>query len=742
MSGRRRAGDEFDGERAWPAGRQPRGYRRPRDAGVADRTPPPWQAVPDYGPSPDYGPGPGDYGPGPGDYGSGPGEYDPGPGDPPAGSRRGRHSAPSGPPSMPDGPYSRPAYREQDVPPPADPRERYDDPPARYPVRGGGYQAGSSSYPGEAGRRPGPGDGYPPPGGGYPPPGDLHSSPGGHSRPGDPYQVPDDRYQEPGDRYHESRDPYYPAAGGYPESGSGRAGRAYRERGDQPSGGRDRADEFGGAYPPPRGQRSDPDGYPAARGPRPGPDDGYPPARPPGPAAGRPGRRDEYPAARDGYPGPGEDYDAPRGHGAADDTRVGDDRPARDGYGDRGYPATQGGRDGQDDYDFWNDSGLEDAPRGRDDRAGARGRDGWRLGDDAGDRPARPKRRRGRFAGLLAVLGILAIIVPLAIGGFYAYRAISAHFFPADYSGAGTGNVTVQIRPGDTATTVGDRLYALGVVASARAFVNAAEHSQKGNALQPGFYRMHKHMKATLAFNLLLKPSSRIQVKVTIPEGLRESQIIAALGQGSGIPSSEYKQALRNTAALGLPSYAHGNPEGYLFPATYDIQPGMSATDVLKAMVKAFDQEAANINLRQAAARGHLTPAEAIVVASLAQAEGGKVSDFPKIARVIYNRLAAGMKLQLDSTVLYALHRYGILATFQQLNVKSPYNTYRYKGLPPGPIDSPGAAAIHAALHPATGKWLYFVTVNPKTKQTVFTSSPAEFNRLRQELQHNLGQGG
>jgi UPF0755 protein len=300
----------------------------------------------------------------------------------------------------------------------------------------------------------------------------------------------------------------------------------------------------------------------------------------------------------------------------------------------------------------------------------------------------------------------------------------------------------VQIRPGDTATTVGDRLYALGVVASTRAFVNAAEHSQKGNALQPGFYRMHKHMNATLAFNMLLKPSSRIQVKVTIPEGLRVSQITAALGQGSGIPLSEYKQALRNTAALGLPSYAHGNPEGYLFPATYEVQPGMDATDVLKVMVKAFDTEAATANLRQEAKRRHITPAQAIVIASLAQAEGGKVSDFPKIARVIYNRLAAGMKLQLDSTVLYALHRYGILATDQQLNVKSPYNTYRYSGLPPGPIDSPGAAAIHAALHPATGHWLYFVTVNPKTRQTVFTSSQAEFSRLRQELQHNLGQGG
>ena len=121
------------------------------------------------------------------------------------------------------------------------------------------------------------------------------------------------------------------------------------------------------------------------------------------------------------------------------------------------------------------------------------------------------------------------------------------------------------------------------MVASARAFVNAAEHSQRASALQPGFYRMHKHMNATLAFNLLLKPSSRVQLKVTIPEGWRESQIVAALGQSSGIPVGDYKKALRHTGALGLPSYAHGNPEGYLFPATYEIQPGMTATGVLQA---------------------------------------------------------------------------------------------------------------------------------------------------------------
>jgi UPF0755 protein len=96
------------------------------------------------------------------------------------------------------------------------------------------------------------------------------------------------------------------------------------------------------------------------------------------------------------------------------------------------------------------------------------------------------------------------------------------------------------------------------------------------------------------------------------------------------------------------------------------------------------------------------------------------------------------MPLQLDSTVLYALHSYGILATSRQLDVRSPYNTYKHKGLPPGPIDSPGDAAIRAALHPAKGNWLYFVTVNPKTGETDFTSSQAQFEQFRSELEHYL----
>ncbi|MBO0774591.1 MAG: endolytic transglycosylase MltG, partial [Actinobacteria bacterium] len=183
------------------------------------------------------------------------------------------------------------------------------------------------------------------------------------------------------------------------------------------------------------------------------------------------------------------------------------------------------------------------------------------------------------------------------------------------------------------------------------------------------------------------------------------------------------------------------NPEGYLFPATYTLPPGTPPLQVLQAMVKRFKQEASSVKLPATAVHDQLSQADVITVASLVQAEGRDVKDFPKIARVIYNRLNTGMKLQLDSTVMYALHTYGIMASNQQLKVNSPYNTYQHTGLPPGPIDSPGDAAIRAALHPAAGNWLYFVTVNPKTGQTEFTSDPAVFQQLRAELAKNLKRG-
>jgi peptidoglycan lytic transglycosylase G len=531
---------------------------------------------------------------------------------------------------------------------------------------------------------------------------------------------------------------------------------------------------------------------------RPGPDDlgpGHPsgplpPVRPPAeewpepPASGYPGP--DYPGGGDpgyaghpdagyhgddgygygGYPEPGYENDQPYVHPAYRDARFigGDPGYADDG----GYPAGNGDEyheygepaaGHQDDHDYpdrggWygdvdDDQGWADEDGDGDfvpGLASGAGRAGTRVDDRrpprGGGRPGkRPggkrKSRMRRIAQWLALSVVLLLL--LGAGGAY-YYVDHYYLHPPDYAGAGTGWVTVRIYPGDSAATVGHRLQQAGVVETARAFENAAKASGRGSALEPGYYRVHKHMAAALAFALLLKPSSRVQTKITIPEGQRLSQIIATLGHATGNLTG-YQQAIKNVPALGLPSFAKGNPEGYLFPATYDVQPNTPPAKVLQAMVTRFDVEAASVSLPSAAAHAQMTEGEIVTVASLIQAEGRNPADFPKIAEVIYNRLNSGIKLQLDSTVMYALHTYGIRATTAQAQVRSAYNTYLHTGLPPGPIDSPGDVAIHAALHPAHGGLMYFVTVDPKTGLTKFTSSFTVAQQYEAELSANLAKG-
>jgi peptidoglycan lytic transglycosylase G len=422
---------------------------------------------------------------------------------------------------------------------------------------------------------------------------------------------------------------------------------------------------------------------------------------------GRHGPYDDDPGYGGGggfVPGFGDDTDLP-GHGDPGDSRGRGGRRTRGDRGGRGNRGDRGGRP------------KAGGPRG----------------------PGRSRRRRFRWLAPLAA--VLVILIPLLVAGAYGYSFIKSKYYPPDYSGAGTSYLVVQVPSGATPTSLGPELQKLGVVASARAFVLAAEHSSAPGGLLPGFYGMRRDMKASLAYALLLNPKNLVQVTVTIPEGLRLTDIVATLAKKTGIAIGKYDAVLKDPAQLHLPSYAKGHPEGYLFPATYEVQPHETALGVLTAMVQAFDQEAASVNLTQAARQVHLTPDQVIIMASLVQAEGGRITDYPKIARVIYNRLAQNIPLQLDSTVFYALHTYGIVASDKDLNSTSPYNTYKYKGLTPGPIDSPGDAAIKAVLHPASGNWVYFVTVNPKTGLTLFTASEAQFQIYRQELEKNLGQG-
>jgi UPF0755 protein len=347
-------------------------------------------------------------------------------------------------------------------------------------------------------------------------------------------------------------------------------------------------------------------------------------------------------------------------------------------------------------------------------------------------RRQRRQRRKGFAAFFLAMIIIVGVV---GAGGYYGFTWIRGLAVPKDYTGQGTGEVIVEIKPGQSAGEVAQTLVDQGVVASERAFVNAIGAAGKSASLQPGEYKLRKGMAAVNAIPLL-DPERRLKTTLTLPEGLRLSQVFKQLSTATGRPVQEFQRAAKDAEGLGLPAYAKGRLEGFAFPATYEVSPRTPPVDLLAAMVERFDRAAEDAGLVAGARRVGLTPMQLLTVASIVQAESGRHEDMPKVARVIYNRLNRNppMLLQMDSTVMYGLGVYGIAATHEQLKSKSPYNTYARPGLPPGPISNPGDHAIEAALNPADGPWLFFVTVDPKNKITKFTDSESEFLRLVEEF--------
>jgi UPF0755 protein len=203
----------------------------------------------------------------------------------------------------------------------------------------------------------------------------------------------------------------------------------------------------------------------------------------------------------------------------------------------------------------------------------------------------------------------------------------------------------------------------------------------------------------------------------------------------AGMDRAALEAALADTAALGLPAYAEGEPEGFLFPATYEVQPSTTEAQAMAAMTAKFSEVAAAVQLEQRAAALGYSPREVVTIASIVQAEARLPEDFGKIARVVYNRLEAGMPLQMDSTVAFANDVVTVFTTDEQRAVDSPYNTYLVTGLPPGPINSPGEEALEAALSPTEGPWTYFATVNLDTGETKYATTFDEHQANVAELQ-------
>jgi UPF0755 protein len=419
---------------------------------------------------------------------------------------------------------------------------------------------------------------------------------------------------------------------------------------------------------------------------------------------------------------PREEFDASRAPGYAPehDDRYDDRSAPRGARPAGGGPGGRGGR-GPGDRDL--------DPRGRDDR-----RRDW------DDRDPRPRKKATRwFPRILILTVVAAIVIGGLVGGLDVYHKYEARYHPVDYAGAGTGDVTVQVMSGDTAFSLAPRLLQLGVIASTRAFTNAAEAAPvagTGSGLEAGYYQLHSHMQASLAYTALLNPKNLVQTVVTIPEGKRVSQILTILAAHTKISLAQYETAAKDTAALGLPSYAgtsaagvklpatvpYGKLEGYLFPATYAITPHETALQILQAMVQRFDVEAQQVNLEQVAKSVDLTPDQLIIEASMVQAEAGIDSDMPKMVRVMINRKARGMPYGFDSVVFYGLGAYGINIAPSQATAAGLYNDTQKLGLPPTPIGNPGDAAIQAVLHPASGPWLYFLTESGGKASTFSTT--------------------
>ena len=355
------------------------------------------------------------------------------------------------------------------------------------------------------------------------------------------------------------------------------------------------------------------------------------------------------------------------------------------------------------------------------------------------------KRRKGRgLKGCLAVLVALAVL----LGGFYVALTQGVSFIadqfqgPDDYPGPGKGSVEFTVNEGDTTAQIGRNLKADGVTKSVQAFIDAAADEPDAAGIQVGAYELQKQMKAADALEVLVDPDNLIGFPtVTIPEGLRLTEIVSTLAENTDYPEQAWNKALQQPDKIGLPDYAEGNAEGYLFPATYEIKPGMKPVRVLKMMVDRWRQAAEEADLEAKAAELGKTPAELMTIASLVEAEG-RGDDMPKIARVIYNRLdGPGDKggtngtLGIDASIAYGL---GLSPgstelTPEQLAEDTPYNTRINAGLPPTPIEAPGDDAIAAAANPADGDWYYYVTTNLATGETKFYEDYEGFLEGRDE---------
>jgi len=331
--------------------------------------------------------------------------------------------------------------------------------------------------------------------------------------------------------------------------------------------------------------------------------------------------------------------------------------------------------------------------------------------------------RRGRVLVALTVFaGILAIP---ALGGYLYLRSVGL------YGGSDPGRaVEVVIDEGASVAEIGKLLERKNVIKSAFGFRLATYLDGGAEEIQAGRYEMPTGLSArdALAFLVGEEPASLQEfVMLTVPEGSWVTEFARAVGEQTHISEKAFLRAANSGEMRSdiLPDEVD-TLEGLLFPSTYQVAEDETAKSLVRRLLTTFEEQAAELDLEARADALGITPYEAVIIASMIEAETRVDEERPKVARVIYNRIELGWSLGIDATVLYALGDRRAPLTTTNLNVDSPYNTRRYAGLPPTPIGAPGRASLEAALAPAEGDWLYYVLADCEGRHA-FSETDAEF---------------
>ncbi|HEX7590290.1 MAG TPA: endolytic transglycosylase MltG [Demequinaceae bacterium] len=347
------------------------------------------------------------------------------------------------------------------------------------------------------------------------------------------------------------------------------------------------------------------------------------------------------------------------------------------------------------------------------------------LAADVGPTVRRVARRRaGRVVG--AGLAAVALVATVTVGalGFTGHPVLPGHASVTPHAHSDAERAEIVVYNGDTATDIAEKLAAAAVIGSAQDFVDEANKNPvDAMRIAVGGYWLPTGISASDALAAMLDPSKRQAANLTIQPGTTEEQIFRQLEGTLGIRNADFYSAAEDPASIGLPAEANGDVEGWLGAYSYHFDEGTTATEVLSSMIAAtifhLDEQGVAPADRQ----------RVLTEASLIDMGAPFGDDRSKIARVILNRLAAGIPVDLEAGVSYRAGLDGVLTPQANRNIYSPQNTYLVPGLPPAPLWSPSAASIDAALHPADGPWLYFTTVNPSTGETGYSTTYEEHQR-------------